>query len=151
LVGHVISTLNDQFSTQPVEVAETRRTEARPKILIVDDNVYDARLVRRILESDARYEVNEARSGQGALQLIRDWRPALVILDIMLPDMSGFDVLDQLRASGDLDHPKVAMLSTKELTATERARLGDAMFWHKATLDQHTLVPGVEQQLIPTV
>ncbi len=147
LVGHVVSTLNDQLSNKVVDVLETKRIDALPKILIVDDNHYDARLVRRILEADARFEVNEVRSGEGALLEIQKWNPDLVILDIMLPDMSGFDVLDRLRASGNLTHLKVAMLSTKELTAAEREQWGDAVFWHKATLDQQTLFNAVEQQL----
>jgi hypothetical protein len=39
------------------------------------------------------------------------------------------------------------MLSTKDLSEAERARLGEAVFWHKATLDQQTLIHAVEQQL----
>lgn len=38
-------------------------------------------------------------------------------------------------------------MASKELTEAERARLGNAVFWHKATLDQQTLIQGVEQQL----
>ena len=148
LVQHVVSTLNDKMSGKAGEKDAAQSHDRRPRILIVDDNIYDARLVRRILEADARYDVDEVHSARGALQAIPDMKPDLVILDIMLPDMSGFDVLDQLRASGDAPLLKVALLSSKELTAAEQSRLGDAQFWHKATLDRNELLNAVEQQLL---
>ncbi|HLY26169.1 MAG TPA: pyridoxal-phosphate dependent enzyme, partial [Aggregatilineales bacterium] len=147
LVGHVVNALHDQPSDKPAETPQTETATRLPKILIVDDNPYDSRLVRRILEVDSKFDVKEARSGEGALNTIHEWHPDLVILDIMLPDMSGFTVLERLRASGSVRQTKVAMLSTKELSDAEQARLGDAVFWHKATLDRHTLVKAVEQQL----
>jgi threonine synthase len=146
LVGHVVNTLRDQFSNSATNELSTQHIAARPKILVVDDNAYDGRLVRRILESDAKFEVHEVRSGEGALRAVEEWQPDLVILDIILPDMNGFDVLDRLRLSGT--QARIAMLSTKELNSEERVRLGNAAFWHKATLDQHTLLSAVEQQLI---
>src|SRR5204862_3243873 len=84
------------------------------KILIVDDNPYDSRLVRRILEAAHKFEVNEARSGASALKAIRETRPDFVILDIILPDMGGLDVLERIRESADIRGTKVAILSAKD-------------------------------------
>ena len=82
-------------------------------------------------------------------QAIRTWQPDLVILDIMLPDMSGFDVLGRVRDDAELSDVRIAMLSNKDLTRSEKAQLKNAAFWRKGTLDLHTLVEAVEQQLRP--
>ena len=74
--------------------------EETPLVLIVDDVAETRRLMRRVLERD-RFRVNEAASGEDALRIIRSSRPQLVILDLRLPQMSGFDVARELRSNED--------------------------------------------------
>jgi CheY-like chemotaxis protein len=74
--------------------------EETPLVLIVDDVAETRRLMRRVLERD-RFRVNEAASGEDALRIIRSSRPQLVILDLRLPQMSGFDVARELRSYED--------------------------------------------------
>lgn len=114
LVGHVVTTLNDRFPTIGLERMTKSDNAPRYRILIVDDNPYDARLVRRILEADTRFEVAEARNGESVLKETAHWRPDLIILDIMLPDMSGFDVMDRLHITGELATTRVSVVSTKK-------------------------------------
>jgi CheY-like chemotaxis protein len=116
-------------------------------VLVVDDNPYDSRLVKRILESSRKFTVVEVRSGESALNAIREVHPALVILDIMLPDMGGLDVLQRIRESEDIRNTRVAILSAKDLSEAERARLNNAVFWQKATLNRQRLVEAVESQI----
>jgi diguanylate cyclase (GGDEF)-like protein len=66
------------------------------KILIVDDNVKTRKMLCRHLIKMG-YEVSEAESGQIALEIIRDELPEVVLLDVMMPDMTGFEVCQQLR------------------------------------------------------
>ena len=73
-----------------------------PKILVVEDDRDLALLLRRHLESDG-YQVLLAGCGEDALWLAREERPHVVILDIMLPDLNGFAVLEALKA-----HPSTA-------------------------------------------
>jgi DNA-binding response OmpR family regulator len=73
-----------------------------PKILVVEDDRDLALLLRRHLESDG-YQVLLAGCGEDALWLAREERPQAVILDIMLPDLDGFAVLESLKA-----HPSTA-------------------------------------------
>jgi DNA-binding response OmpR family regulator len=77
--------------------------------LIVDDEVVIRRLVRTVLEADD-FRVIEAANGVDALQLAADERPAVVILDFMMPDMDGLDVCRQL----DHGHVKVVMLTARD-------------------------------------
>jgi two-component system phosphate regulon response regulator PhoB len=75
-------------------------TALLPLILVVDDVPETRRLMRRVLERD-RFRVIEAATGEEALRAIRSSLPALVVLDLRLPGMSGIDVARAVRASDD--------------------------------------------------
>lgn len=72
----------------------------RRQILIVDDYP-GARYLRSRILSDAGYEVLEAGNGSEALAIAREVRPALILLDVNLPDISGFEVCTRLRQDPD--------------------------------------------------
>jgi threonine synthase len=149
LVEHVVTTLKDRPAEAPLSRAADiqQPMEGAFKVLIVDDNPYDARLVRRILEASRKFSVSEARTGESALRAMREQPPDLVILDIMLPDMSGLDVLQRMRELAELRNVRAAVISAKELGEADRSRLRDAVFWQKATLDRKRLVEAVEEQI----
>ncbi|MEP7286922.1 MAG: pyridoxal-phosphate dependent enzyme [Chloroflexota bacterium] len=144
LIEHVVTTLKDQPSTR---MLESKNSDHLTKVLVVDDNPYDSRLVKRILEAGKKIKVSEVRSGEGAILAIHELHPDLVILDIMLPDMGGLDVLERIRASAEIRDTKVAVLSAKALDEIEHSRLNNAVFWQKGTLDRRRLLEAVEEQL----
>jgi DNA-binding response OmpR family regulator len=72
----------------------------KQKILVVDDEPNIVQLVTMYLTRD-NYRVNSAGDGQEALELVEIHKPDLVVLDIMLPSMDGFDVCRRLRAEGN--------------------------------------------------
>lgn len=79
------------------------------KILIVEDNEITRKMVRVTLQADS-YEVVEAADAATALQLAPAARPDLILLDLRLPDMDGFDLLSRLRALPELtDVPMIAV------------------------------------------
>jgi two-component system phosphate regulon response regulator PhoB len=83
-------------------------TAPAERVLVVDDEQDIVALVTyHLLKSG--YRVTTARSGTEALAAARADRPALIVLDLMLPGMSGFDVLEQLRARDDTRHIAVLM------------------------------------------
>ncbi len=93
------------------------------RIAIVDDNPDAARLIRRILQAKGSYQIHEAAGGRAGLELIRSQHPDLVVLDLMMPEMDGFAVLDALRADSSTQDIPVIVVTAKELTPDERARL----------------------------
>ncbi len=92
-------------------------------ILIVDDNEDSRRLIRRILQAQGRFEVREVQNGPAALTEARRKRPDLVILDLMMPEMDGFTVLDHLRTQPETANTPVIVITAKELTQHEIRRL----------------------------
>lgn len=67
------------------------------RVLVVDDEQPVRRLLRDVLELDG-YEVDEAVDGPGALAAVEAQRPDCIVLDVMMPGMSGIEVLTRLRA-----------------------------------------------------
>jgi threonine synthase len=95
-----------------------------PRVAIVDDTAEARRLIRRILQSQGDFTIFEAASGKEGLELIARERPDLVVLDLMMPEMDGFAVLDALKANQETAHIPVIVATAKELTSDEKGRLG---------------------------
>jgi len=93
------------------------------EVLIVDDHPEARRLLRRILNAHGEYELQEAASGPEALARIAARAPDLMILDLMMPGMDGFAVLDSIRQQPATATMPVIVVTAKELTPTEERRL----------------------------
>jgi threonine synthase len=104
--------------------ALNRVTEERyPRVLVVDDNA-DARvLIRRILQSQGNYTLFEATNGLEALSTAMGEVPDLIILDLMMPEMDGFSVLDALKGKKETSEIPVIVVTAKSLTREEKLRL----------------------------
>jgi threonine synthase len=94
-----------------------------PRIVVVDDSPEARRLIRRILQSQGDFEIFEATNGIEAIELVTKERPDLVILDLMMPEVDGFAVLDVLRGNLETANIPVIVATAKELTVDEKARL----------------------------
>ncbi|MBN1873051.1 MAG: pyridoxal-phosphate dependent enzyme [Anaerolineae bacterium] len=118
----------------------------RLRILVVDDYVPEARLIRRLLETRQRFEVVEAHSGTEALDLIEKIPPDLIILDLMLPDISGEELLIGFRVSEVTTKTPVIVVTSKEIDPDMRARLAPNIdsIWSKAMLDRSSFLAHVE-------
>jgi threonine synthase len=99
---------------------DERRTRS---VLIVDDHPDARRLIRRILQAQGSYDVREVGSGPEALTEARAYPPDLVILDLMMPEMDGFEVLDRLKNERVTQQVPVIVVTAKDLTLDEKKRL----------------------------
>ena len=91
-------------------------------ILAVEDDAALRELLRRTLEQ-AGWEVIEAADGRMALEQIAHRRPSLILLDLMLPEIDGIQVIDELQASPEGREIPIIVLTAKELTPAEHQRL----------------------------
>ncbi len=98
--------------------------ERFPKIAIVEDTTEARRLIRRILQSQGNFTILEASNGREGLELIQRELPDLIILDLMMPEMDGFMVIEALRAKQETATIPVIVATAKELTQDEKNRLG---------------------------
>ncbi len=81
----------------------------RRRILVVDDEERMVRFIRLNLEHDG-FQVSEAFNGKEAIQKMRDLTPDLILLDVMMPDLDGFEVLETIR---EISNVPVIMLTAK--------------------------------------
>ncbi|MGK0277189.1 MAG: CheY-like chemotaxis protein, partial [Ilumatobacter sp.] len=107
-----------------VEGLLARSDKARPVVLVIDDDPHAGEVMASYVE-DGSIEVVTAIGGRQGLDAVAANRPDLIILDLMMPVVSGFDVLSALRADPATDRLPVVVLSAKSLTPVERARLAE--------------------------
>src|ERR1700687_2295806 len=91
----------------------------KPIALIIDDEVQIRRLLRVALENE-NYQVHEAETGQQGLVEIANWKPAIILLDLGLPDLDGLEVLKRLR---EWSEAPVLVLSVRDDEAGKVAAL----------------------------
>ncbi|MFT4797358.1 MAG: putative two-component system response regulator [Sulfitobacter sp.] len=117
-VGQRFYAVHSGTETAFVKLSQTNgvnpmnNTETRQKICIVDDDAVQATLICMMLSQD--YEVIQAASGGEALELIRRENPDLVLLDVMMPDIDGLDVCEQLKSNPETSGIPVVFLTGLE-------------------------------------
>jgi len=84
---------------------------SRRRILLVDDDQELVDLLRDAFERDGRFEVHTANNGFGAGMKVKELRPDLVVLDVMLPDINGKEVCQRVRSDESLDSVKIICIS----------------------------------------
>jgi DNA-binding NarL/FixJ family response regulator len=92
-------------------------------VLIVDDHAPFRALARALLQLEGFQVVGEAADAQSALDAVGRLRPSVVLLDVQLPDLDGFEVARRLAAAGD--PPVIVLVSTRD-SSSYRRRLADS-------------------------
>ena len=125
---------------------------AKKQILVVDDEKDIVEFLTQLLE-DNGYEVASAYDGVQGMEMVLESRPDLILLDLMMPVMDGFEFLDRLRGNERWRHLPVVVLTAKILTKEERAFLEQSVAQvvrkgaedHNALLERITALSGYKQ------
>ena len=134
MAGWVTKPLN-QDSLLPVLESVLGKASEGPRVLVVEDDADLARVLTTVFERHGAV-VLHARTGQEAVQVCPQFIPDLLVLDVILPELDGFGVVEQLRQHEHLQRLPVAVYSVKELDDSEKARLrlGESIFMTKSRL-----------------
>jgi CheY-like chemotaxis protein/anti-sigma regulatory factor (Ser/Thr protein kinase) len=108
--------------TKLVETLTSICGSAAGRALLVDDDDLVRRVVCQVLQP-LGWQVSEAENGQFAVQSLGAARPDVIILDLMMPKMDGFELLDELRSRQDWQDIPVVIITGKDLTDEDRDRL----------------------------
>ncbi|MFL5245822.1 MAG: response regulator [Gemmataceae bacterium] len=81
------------------------------KVLLVDDDAELVELMTKVLEEDGRFEVRIASTGFDAGMMVKEYRPDLIVLDVMLPDINGKEVCHRVRGDGNLEDVRILCIS----------------------------------------
>jgi signal transduction histidine kinase/DNA-binding response OmpR family regulator len=143
------------YLTKPVDRRQLSEVLQRYKpqvhsgeILIVDDDALTRSLMREQLEMNG-CRVKEAASGMEALKQLEQSRPGVIILDLLMPTMSGFEFLYQLQKHPQCSHIPVIVMTAKDLNAEERGSLTSNVqkIFCKGICDRQMLLADVQQLL----
>ena len=83
----------------------------RRKVLLVDDDVELVEIMTKFLEEDGRFEVKIATTGFDAGMLVKEYRPDMIVLDVMLPDINGKEVCQRVRADNTMEDVRILCIS----------------------------------------
>ena len=106
----------------------------KKRILVVDDEPALTRMVKLNLERTGNYEVRTENQGSKAVQAAREFKPDLIFLDVMMPDMTGDEVSAQLKEDEELSRIKFIFMTaivTKDETESMGSNIGGNEFLAK--------------------
>jgi len=89
-----------------------------PRILVVDDDQTNLKFLTEILEDT--YQLLSVSTGEEALNTIHEFNPKIVLLDIMLPGVSGYDVCREIRSDQGLSEVKIILISAKAMVSEKQ-------------------------------
>ena len=105
-----LPTINKFFKTDAEQVGETADHNYKYRILIVDDEPLNVKLLSAKLSSDT-YEVQKAYNGQSALNIVSEHPPDIILLDIMMPGMDGYEVISRLKGDPATKHIPIILIT----------------------------------------
>jgi CheY-like chemotaxis protein len=91
-------------------------------VLVIEDDAATREMLQRMLEREG-FAVAEAADGRAGLDRLAELRPSLVLLDLLMPEMNGFEFLTELQMRPEWRSIPVIVVTAKDLTAAEHARL----------------------------
>src|SRR5436190_23955685 len=101
------------------------------KVLLVDDDIEVVEMMTRFLVEDGRFEVRIANNGFDAGMMVKDYRPDIIVLDVMLPDINGKEVCQRVRADAALEDVRIlcisGMVEEEQLQALRLAAADESM------------------------
>jgi threonine synthase len=131
-------------------LASLERLDRRvQRIAILEDDPDAMRLLRRVLQAHGEYQIDEAYDGEAGLEMVRRAPPDLILLDLMMPKLDGFQVLEALKADDQLQATPVIVVTARALTPHERKRLSDQVqiLWEKGSFLSDELVEDIDATL----
>ena len=119
------------------------------EILVIDDDPNDLRLMQKILSEHGQYKVTLAEGGRKGWEAIASKTPDAIILDVFMPDIDGFTILEKLNENPDLRYIPVLVVSGGGLTNEQLSQLQDfgRRLLTKASFKEGELISTIEQAL----
>jgi PAS domain S-box-containing protein len=144
-----------EYLTKPIDTDKLIRTieacgGSNRDVLVIDDDRASRAYLRRILVK-RNWTVHEASGGVRGLELMKRLRPRLILLDLLMPEMDGFQTLKEMRAIPELQNIPVVVVTSKDLSANELKWLRDraVAVVTKGANSRSKLVEALERQIAP--
>jgi CheY-like chemotaxis protein len=123
---YLLKPLNPALVLEALRRVIGGKSPERKCVLVVDDDLHVAEMLRQILP-ESGFELDSAQDGEAGLQAIRAHRPDVILLDLMMPKLDGFGLIEQLRLDPELRTIPIIVISAKELTEQESKTLKESV------------------------
>ena len=145
-VGYVTKPVSNKLLIS--EIQKIGKPETR-SIMIVDDNDLDRQQIRRIIEEEGLKPI-VAENGAACLELITKQVPDVLVLDLMMPELDGFAVLERIRSNPATRDLPVIVVTAKDLTEEDRKKLRGIVFsvLEKSAVTSETLLAEIKRVLM---
>jgi len=119
------------------------------EVLVIDDDPNDLRLLGKILSEQGRYKASLAEGGQAGWNAITSKTPHAIVLDLFMPEMDGFTILEQLRKDKKLRKLPVIVITGADLTSEQQEQLDNLgqRLLQKSSLKEKDLIATIEEAL----
>lgn len=115
-------------------------------ILMVDDNTTNLKLAASVLSSE--YELSMAKSGKQALAFLKKKKPDLILLDILMPEMDGYETMERIKLDPNTsDIPIIFLTADKEAESEKRGLSGGAVDYITKPFNKDAMLGRIEQIL----
>jgi len=146
-----MSALAEQTMPHEGLLAALETSDSRVKrVVVIEDDPGASRLMTRILQSHGVPEVHQAMDGETGIAMVMDVHPDLIVLDLMMPGIDGFQVLNRLKEHEILKDVPVVVVTAKDLTPQERAYLSGhvtSLLQKGSAVDPEVLKSLIEEKL----
>jgi GAF domain-containing protein/CheY-like chemotaxis protein len=134
-------------------VRDAERDSRIDRILIIDDQPESVRLLSQLLDEQGEFRVFSAQTGMDGIAMVARRRPDLIIIDLRMPDMDGFTVVEQLRNNPETATIPILVVTGDELSTAERQKLQDLDVIYKSEISTEAyrrFIDGVKMHLMST-
>jgi PAS domain S-box-containing protein len=149
---YLVKPLDEQQVLDSLAHLSSRAGGKKPSCLLVVDDDPDVRVwVQQILEN-SRYEVRTAADGEQALAQIQEEMPEAILLDLVMPNMDGFSLIERLRSQPETQAIPIIVFTAKDLTAAETDALNSSVtaVIHKQGLPEQVLLQQITAAMEPS-
>lgn len=143
--AYLMKSVDERTLIEAIKQVELMRD--RRKVLIIDDQPDSIRLTREALALDERFVVYDAVNADQGLEMVRNHWPDVIMLDLRMPGMDGFEILEKLRADEAMAAIPVVMVTADDLSDAELMQLQGVAIYRKQELDPNDLIAYVVSQL----
>jgi threonine synthase len=140
----------DLNHTSDVVTSHEEIDRRQKHVVIVEDNEDSLKLIRRILQSHSELRIDEAADGTIGLEKIKTIQPDLVLLDLTMPGLDGFSIVEAMKGDKNLKDIPIIVITARDLSLIERKRLDGKIktLLQKGSFMITDLVEGIQQALL---
>lgn len=147
-VDYLVKPFSRTQLLERIEAAISKKEEKPIKVLIIDANPQDVLFIEEVLRVSG-FMVEKAYSAVTGIKKIRSIKPDLIILDLAMPDLNGFDVMKLIETDKTIGEKPILIFTSKELTPEERKKLSKNVkgILEKTKIDKETLRKEIENTI----